>query len=308
MKASQNNLRRSKLSKPYRLLLPSLITLYTLIGIGVVSAILETLKHLNTSMQLFSSSDFYLSLGLSLRLAFTATLMAVGLAIGLLYLLFLLTLTQQQKGRTPTKNTSTIDPSRIFSRLFQTPMLIPYIVSGYLVFLTFGQSGLLSRLSFALGFTDSITAFPILVNDPSGIGIILAFVWKTTPFMILMLYPVMTSLDSKFLDMSRVFGMKPTRYYWSVLLPHMASTIAFSGFIVFAYTLTSFEVPYMLGATYPKTLSVSAYQLYTGGSIDERHMALTMSMVLFFISLGLGYLAFKHAQSYQKHLQGGRNS
>lgn len=243
MKESRSKIR---LSKPYKLLIPSLLTLYTLIGIGVVSAAVDTAKHLDKSMKIFSSSDFYVSLGLSIRLAVLSTVLASSISLLILYGLF--TVTVSKENDTKTSNL-------FFSRLFQTPMLVPYIVAGYLVFLTFGQSGLLSRMLYSIGLIDGLSSFPILVNDPSGIGIIIAFVWKTTPFMILMLYPAMLTLDNKYLNMSRMFGLKPSRYYFEVLLPHMAPTIAFSGFIVFSYTLTSFEIPFMLGgATYLKHL------------------------------------------------------
>ena len=294
-----------KLSKPHKLMLPALITLYSLIGIGVFSAVAEILKHFNESIKLFSSSDFYVSLGLSLRLALSSTGMSLIFATAVLYGLFILTLSSDN-GQGFNSRFSPMLSSGL-NRLFQAPMLVPYIVAGYLVFLTFGQSGLISRLFYGLGLTEGLSDFPILVNDPIGLGIIIAFVWKTTPFMILMFYPAMRSLDEKYLEMARVFGLKPSKYYWQILIPHMAPTIAFSSFIVFAFTLTSFEIPYMLGATYPKTLSVSAYQMYTGGTLDERHAALTMSLVLFLLSLGLGVLAFKHAASYQKHLKGGND-
>lgn len=292
-------LNKLKLTKPHKLLLPALITLYSLIGVGVFSAIAETLKHFDDSIKLFSSSDFYVSLGLSLRLAVASTGIAMFIAIAVLYGLFLIRLSSNGEQKYFDLLSGGLN------RVFQAPMLVPYIVAGYLVFLTFGQSGLISRLVYAIDLSSGLSDFPILVNDPSGIGIVLAFVWKTMPFMILMLYPAMLSLDSKYLEMARLFGLKPTKYFWQILLPHMAPTIAFSSFIVFAYTLTSFEIPYMLGATYPKTLAVSAYQMYTGGSLDERHAALTMSLVLFVLSLGLGILAFKHAAAYQKHLKGG---
>lgn len=283
----------SRVPKPLKLLLPCMLTLYTLIGLGVLSALLETVKHIDDSMKIFSSSDFYKSLGLSVRLAFGSTAFSCLLGLIIIYGLFLLSI----------KNKTPLVP--VLSRAFQAPMLVPYIVAGYLVFLTFGQSGLISRILYHIGLIEGISDFPVLTNDPAGLGILIAFVWKTTPFIILMLYPAMLSLDMKYLEMSQMFGIGPRKYFFHVLIPHMMSTIVFSSFIVFAYTLTSFEIPYMLGATYPKTLSVSAYQLYTGGSLNERYEALTMSLILFIISILLGYFAFRKSTSHQKHLKGG---
>lgn len=285
----------NRIPKPLKLLLPCMLTLYALIGLGVFSALFDTVKHLDDSISIFSSSDFYKSLGLSLRLATASTLSACMLGLVIIFCLFMLSI----------KETKPI--SGLINRAFQAPMLVPYIVAGYLVFLTFGQSGLISRILYHAGVIDSISSFPVLTNDLGGLGIVIAFVWKTTPFIILMLYPAMLSLDVKYLEMAQMFGLGPVRYYFHVIIPHMMSTIVFSGFIVFAYTLTSFEIPYMLGATYPKTLSVSAYQLYTGGSLNERYEALTMSLILFIISIVLGYFAFKQSTAHQNHLKGGQS-
>ena len=289
----------NRVPKPIKLLLPCMLTLYSLIGLGVLSALYETAQHLDDSINIFSSSDFYKSLGLSVRLAVGSTLASCLLGLVIIFGLFSISINEsKKKGNLP----------EILNKAYQAPMLIPYIVAGYLVFLTFGQSGLISRILYHIGLIQGLSDFPVLINDPAGLGIVIAFIWKTTPFIVLMLYPAMLSLDLKYLEMAHMFGLGPVKYFLYVLVPHMLSTIVFSSFIVFAYTLTSFEIPYMLGATYPKTLSVTAYQLYTSGSLNERYEALTMSLVLFVISIVLGYFAFKQSTSHQKHLKGGPSS
>ncbi|MBK8492758.1 MAG: sugar ABC transporter permease [Saprospirales bacterium] len=51
----------------------------------------------------------------------------------------------------------------------------------------------LSRVSYRLGLTDSLVAFPDWVNDPFGIGIIVAHTWMAVPFFMLLFYNLFQS-------------------------------------------------------------------------------------------------------------------
>ena len=47
--------------------------------------------------------------------------------------------------------------------------------------------------ALAVGLIESAEAFPLLINDRFGIGIMLAYVWKEIPFITLMLLSVLRS-------------------------------------------------------------------------------------------------------------------
>jgi putative spermidine/putrescine transport system permease protein len=50
--------------------------------------------------------------------------------------------------------------------------------------------------------------------------------------------------------------------------------------IIFAYTFSSFEVPFLLGKSYPAMLSVLSYRLYIDVDLDARPQAMAMSILI----------------------------
>ncbi|MBE9064541.1 hypothetical protein IQ256_26670 [cf. Phormidesmis sp. LEGE 11477] len=56
---------------------------------------------------------------------------------------------------------------------------------------------------------------------------------------------------------------------------------------MFGYVFGSFEVPFLLGATAPKTLPVLVYQAFTNADLTQRSVAIALGLILSFVSIGL---------------------
>ena len=78
-----------------------------------------------------------------------------------------------------------------------------------------------------------------------------------------------------------------------ILFPLLIPTLVSSMLIVFAFVFSDFEVPYLLGVTYPKFVSVFAYDIYLNGELSARPIALAANFVLVIITAVLGLLAYK---------------
>jgi len=78
--------------------------------------------------------------------------------------------------------------------LFQLNLPIPHLVIAIGMLLVFSQSGLLSRVAGELGLISAPRDFPVLTRDSSGIGIILAYVWKETAFFGIIVMAILQSL------------------------------------------------------------------------------------------------------------------
>ena len=57
-------------------------------------------------------------------------------------------------------------------------------------------------------------AFPSIVNDINSCGIIFTYIWKATPFIILMLLPVVQRVEDSWLEIARVLGAKRKTFLW----------------------------------------------------------------------------------------------
>jgi len=60
-----------------------------------------------------------------------------------------------------------------------------------------------------------------------------------------------------------------------------------------SYFTPDFEVPYLLGVTYPKFISVFAYDIYFNGELSTRPLALAANFILVTITAILGICAYK---------------
>ncbi len=277
-------------NKPYLLLLPSIGTIVLLFFGGLFDGFLKSLGYFPALDQhnfnflvyreLLQSTEFWTSLGLTFRVALLSSLLAAVLGAFLAVSLFMIK--ESTNGRS----------SSIWHRLFQLPLTIPHLVGGYITVLLFMQSGFLSRIATNLGLIDTIAEFPILVNDSFGWGIILTYAWKEAPFISLMIYPVLARIHHSWRDVSRVFGASRWNYIREIVIPVMMPAWTIATFIVFVFTFSAFEVPFLLGVTYPSTLPVYSYQLYTSGTLADRPEALAVNIILASFTVLLGLVVY----------------
>jgi putative spermidine/putrescine transport system permease protein len=64
-----------------------------------------------------------------------------------------------------------------------------------------------------------------------------------------------------------------------VVLPALAPAVGAAGVLVLAFTVGSYEVPFLLGRPFPTTLSVVAYQQFRDPDLDARPLAMAICVV-----------------------------
>lgn len=225
------------------------------------------------------SSTFMDSLLFTSKMAVISSTLALIISIVIIYIIYL------------NMDAKFVQEER-FQRIVESPLLVPYLIASYLILILFMQSGTISRLMVALGLIKDYTVFPILTNDKKGIGIMIAYIWKTTPFIVMMSIPVLKRIKSRWDSLAHIFNVGKTRFFFEVALPLMGPSLLMSFFIILAYIFTAFEVPYMLGVTYPKALAVEAYSMYSRGSLEGRPTLMVINMIISFISLLSGFFVY----------------
>lgn len=284
-------------SKPYRMILPALAVILILFVGGLFEGLIQSLGifpaggqsrlSINAYGEIVNSSDFWLSLGLTLRVAGLSTAIAAVLGLFMSVCLFLLS-KSASAGWVP-----------FWRRWFQLPFVVPHLAGAYLMVLLFTQSGFISRMFYHLGWIGDMTDFPVLVNEPFGWGMLMTYAWKEAPFISLLVYPVLLRINDTWQEAARVFGASALSYIKEIVLPLLMPAWLAASFIVFAFTFSAFEVPYLLGVTYPKMLPVLAYEWYTG-DLSERPQAMAVGMLLVLITSILGVLAYRISRRWWK--------
>jgi putative spermidine/putrescine transport system permease protein len=261
-------------STPYWLLLPAVSVIVLLFGGGLVLALLQSFglfgignsEHFTLAayQQALSHPEFLSALGLSFYIAVMATSLSMIISIGLALLL-------RSAGRWA-------------NIACQITLPIPHLVGIVGVLLLLAPSGLLARGCYALGWIQSDQDFPLLVNDPTNLGVILHFLWKEIPFVTLILLAVLRGISSAYETQARVLGASPWQCFWHITLPLMKPGILSASLMVFGFIFSSFEVPFLLGSTFPRTLPVLVYRAFTDADLNQRPVAIALGLILSLLS------------------------
>jgi putative spermidine/putrescine transport system permease protein len=252
---------------------PALVVVVVLFGGGLVLGLIQSLGHLPAAglkslsfkhfINVLGDPDFSQSLILTLYVAATSTVIAA--AISIVMAIFLLSFSEK---------------SRMIHFIFQIPLTVPHLVIAVAMVFMLTPTGLLSRLVVKLGLIDSSAAFPLLVNDRWGIGIILTYVWKEIPFITLMILSVLRRSGVELLEVGRTLKAGRWQRFRYITLPTISPSLGAACLIVFAFTFGAFEVPFLLGQTYPMMLPVWAYKNYSDVDLLARPEGIATGLII----------------------------
>ncbi len=259
------------------LLAPAIAVIILLFLGGLASGFLRSLNYfpliglndfnLDAYIAIFTDNGFIQSLVLTFHIAFTSTLIASILAVASALLL-----RPAFRGK------------RIVHFFFSLNLTIPHLVGAIGVLYLFQNSGLVSRIMTGLDLISKPADFPAMVFDPWAIGIIIQYVWKEIPFIGVIVLAILLSVGEDYESVARSLGANRWQAFRQVTLPLIMPGVVSASVIVFAFTFGAFEIPYLLGRTFPAALPVLAYQSYTDVDLAARPQAMAMAMVIAFIS------------------------
>lgn len=132
------------------------------------------------------------------------------------------------------------------------PVLVPHLLVAVVVVLWLGPGGLADRL---------LDGLPVqVVGDRWGLGIVLVYVVKEVPFLMLLVLaawgPEVTARE----EAAAVLGADRWQRLRQVVLPAVRGPLAVGSLLVAAFVLGAFEVPLVVGPTDPVTVPVYALQ------------------------------------------------
>ncbi|MBT6036779.1 MAG: hypothetical protein HOH18_09935, partial [Kordiimonadaceae bacterium] len=140
-------------------------------------------------------------------------------------------------------------------------LVVPHLGFAYIIYLFFSDSGFLARL-FNLG---GIT----LINDQLGIGIILNYILKEVPFVILYLMATHKKEISGYIFAAKDLGAGFLEIFQKIYIPLNSVQVMSIFIVIFAFVLGNYEVPFLLGANSPQFLSVSALSDFQSIDLDQ---------------------------------------
>lgn len=170
-------------------------------------------------------------------------------------------------------------------------LAFPHLVWAIGLSLLLAQSGMLARIAAWLGLIDGPADFPVLVRDRYGWGIILNYVTKEVPFLILILLSVVRSQTEEYGIVAENLGATRWQRLRYVTLPLVLPGLTAGSLLVFAFVFGAYEVPAILGVRFPRMLSVLALEFFLNPDLRSRAEGMAISVLMALLVLVVASVA-----------------
>lgn len=215
------------------------------------------------------SPDDYTAIKLSLQVAMTATILSLPIGFAVAYMLAF----------------SKIRGKVLLEGLVNLPLVLPPVVTGYLLLLLLGRNGWLGhllelfniRIIFTLSgavIASAIVGFPLLVRS-IRIGL--------------------ESIDQQFIQASRTLGAKWWDTLFTITIPLCSRAILAGTTLMFARSLGEFGATIILAGNMPgvtQTIPLAIFQYTSTPGGDSMALSLCLVSILFsFVVLLIGEMA-----------------
>jgi multiple sugar transport system permease protein len=148
------------------------------------------------------------------------------------------------------------------------PWAIPTVVTARMFSWLFDQGGVVNYLLVEL----HLVAHPVNFLGSTTLALptlMVADIWKTTPFMALLLLAGLQTISPTLSEAARIDGASTWRYFWQVRLPLLMPTLLVAALLRALDAFRVFDLPYVVTAGGPasstQTMSTYAYNILFSG-------------------------------------------
>jgi len=160
-----------------------------------------------------------------------------------------------------------------------TPLFTGEIVRTYAWILMLGSDGFLNSVLEGLGLIS--TPIALLYTR---LGVTVALVQFSMPVMIILLATAIAHVDADCERAAANLGARPTTVFWRVTLPLTMPGIVSGTVVIFAWTMSAFSTPQLIGGG--KVLMISNLVYLQGLSSFNFPFAAVLSLVALVLALG----------------------
>jgi len=158
---------------------------------------------------------------------------------------------------------------RIVNSLIDLPFALPTIVAGITLLALYGDNGVLglSGVSF------------------TRIGVVMALLFVTLPFVIRSVQPVLIELDRDMEEAAASLGARPLTTFRRIILPNLTPAILSGIALAFARSIGEFGSLVLISGNIPFKTEVSSVFIFSQIQSDREVTAAAVSVVLLAIAL-----------------------
>ncbi|MFJ9502007.1 carbohydrate ABC transporter permease [Brevibacillus centrosporus] len=179
------------------------------------------------------------------------------------------------------------------------PWAIPTVISAMMwKYLYDGQNGIVAHLFEVTGLVSNMG---VLLTTKAGamFSVILADVWKTTPFMALLLFAGLQTIPHSLYEAAQVDGASRVQQFFRITLPMLKSTLLVSLLFRTLDAFRVFDLIYALTGGGPanstETISILAYKTMFAQMSFGEGSALAIIVFLCVALISMGYIKILEA-------------
>jgi sulfate/thiosulfate transport system permease protein len=174
---------------------------------------------------------------------------------------------------------------RIVNSLIDLPFALPTIVAGLTLLALYGDNGVLgiSGVSF------------------TRVGVVMALLFVTLPFVIRAVQPVLLELDRDMEEAAASLGAGPLTIFWRVILPNLTPAIIAGAALAFARSVGEFGSLVLISGNIPFDTEVASVFIFGQIESGNTESAAAVSVVLLAISVSVLFLINLLARRSMRH-------
>jgi trehalose/maltose transport system permease protein len=163
------------------------------------------------------------------------------------------------------------------------PWAIPTVVSAKMwSWMLNDQFGIINHVLLGLGIIDSPKAW---TADPDLLmsAVVMVDVWKTTPFMALLILAALQMLPKECYEAARIDGIHPVRVFFSITLPLIRPALMVAVIFRALDAIRIFDLVYVMTGTSEATMTMSVFARQQLIEFQRIGYGSAASTLLFFI-------------------------
>jgi ABC-type sugar transport system permease subunit len=269
---------------PYFLVLPTVLVILAIAAYPILNSIwLSFLDSplspsakfvgLSNFVQLFRSSDFRTSIGTTFIFAIISVALETILGLGIALLI---------NGTFPGRG--------LVRASILVPWAFPTVISAQIWYLMYNdRTGIVSYL---LQQIHVLAPGATLLQSNGGIiaAAIITDVWKTTPFMALLILAGLQTIPTEMYEAADVDGSTRFQQFWTITLPMLSGSLIVALLFRLLAAMGVFDLLYILGGNQVQSVASYSYNYMFTRSTFDFASGVTASVVLFITGLLISLL------------------
>ncbi len=172
--------------------------------------------------------------------------------------------------------------------IWYIPLSVPPMIAAFLGFQFLGNTGVVSRVFFQLGFLKESSEFGPFINDYFHIGILITFVLMTFPYFLLLFFNIYEQEKlTTYAALSSTLGASKRQIHRYVIVPILLQKARANLVLWTIFLASAYEIPLFLGRQSPNMVSVLIGQKFKKFNIEEMPQAYAITVLYAVLVIGV---------------------